>query len=593
MRRSAWSFVLVLLLIACGPGTAEPELAPASTTSLAEPAETSAQATPPPLPEPTDTPLSPGRTALPQPSEPPVPASPTPVSREPAWWDDTVFYEIFVRSFCDSNGDGIGDLRGLIEKLDYLNDGDPATNQDLGVTGLWLMPISASPSYHGYDVIDYYTVNPEYGTNDDFKCLVDEARQRGVRVIVDLVLNHTSDQHPWFLDSASGPDAERRDWYLWSETDPGYLGPWGEPVWHYRNGAYYYGIFWSGMPDLNLENSEVTAELYEVARYWLEEMEADGFRLDAARHYVEEGKEQSHTPATHTWLQDFRAFSKGVDPEMLTVGEIWDVSDAVATYAGRDVDLAFEFSLAQAILLSVNEGSATALASAMKEVQRLYPEGGYAPFLTNHDQNRVMDELGRDPDKAKLAATVLLTLPGVPFVYYGEEIGMTGSKPDELIRTPMQWTSELHAGFTTGQPWEPVNEGYEERNVEAQSTDADSLLNHYRALVALRHAHPSLRSRAFQAAESTDGSIYAYLRHAEGEMVLVVLNLGAGVASEYALNLADTSLDPGPYTAIDLLTGTEAALLGVESNGAINGYQPLPELPARSALVLQLAAGEE
>ena len=578
VRKCLCLFVAALVLAGCGRATFPPVAMPASTTPSPEPAETVAPPTATPTLVPTDT---------------PPPDTPTPLPSVPAWWDDAVFYEVFVRSFYDSDGDGVGDLPGLIEKLDYLNDGDPATDSDLGVGGLWLMPIFPSASYHGYDVTDYYAVNPEYGTLEDFRRLMAGARQRGMHVIVDLVLNHTSDEHPWFLDSASGPDAGRRDWYVWSDTDPGFLGPWGQPVWHEKNGAYYYGLFWGGMPDLNLENSAVTAELHNVARFWLDEMRADGFRLDAARHYIEDGKVQAHTPETHSWLQGFYAFVKELNPEVLTVGEIWDVSDVVSTYVGGELDLAFEFSLAKAILLSVNDGSATALTSAMKEVQRLYPEGGYATFLTNHDQNRIMDELGGDPAKARLAATILLTLPGVPFVYYGEELGMTGSKPDELIRTPMQWTSGSQAGFTTGTPWQPVNEGYEQVNVDVQSADPDSLLNHYRRLVALRNDHPALRSLAFQVAESPARSVYAYLRHAEGEAILAVLNLGQEATGEALFTLRDSSLAAGHYIAVDLLSGEEAQPLSVEAGGAVNGYLPVPELPARSAVLLRLDSAEE
>jgi len=578
MRKYQWLLAALFALAGCGRATFPPVAMPASTTPSAEPAETLAPSTATPTPVPTDTPL---------------PATPTSLPSVPAWWGDAVFYEVFVRSFYDSDGDGVGDLPGLIEKLDYLNDGDPATDSDLGVGALWLMPIFPSASYHGYDVTDYYAVNPGYGTLEDFERLMAGARQRGMHVVVDLVLNHTSDQHPWFLDSASGPQAGRRDWYVWSDTDPGFLGPWGQPVWHEKNGAYYYGLFWGGMPDLNLENSAVTAELYNVARFWLEEMGADGFRLDAARHYIEDGKVQAHTLETHNWLQGFYAFVKELNPKVLTVGEIWDVSDVVSTYVGGELDLAFEFSLAKAILLSVNEGSATALASAMKEVRRLYPEGGYATFLTNHDQNRVMDGLGGDLAKARLVATILLTLPGVPFVYYGEEIGMAGSKPDELIRTPMQWTSGPQAGFTTGTPWEPVNGGYEQVNVDAQSVDPDSLLNHYRRLVALRNDHPALRSLAFQAAESAARSVYAYLRHAEGEAILVVLNLGQEATDEALLTWRDSSLAAGRYVAVDLLSGEEAQPLSVEASGAVSGYLPVPELPARSALLLRLDSAEE
>lgn len=553
MRRVGLLVVLVCLVVGCGsPATATPW-----------PTDTSVAPTDTPPPSPTPTP-------------PPSPA---------AWWDDAVFYEVFVRSFYDSNGDGKGDLPGLIEKLDYLD--------ELGVTGLWLMPIFASPSYHGYDVTDYYTVNPDYGSNDDFRRLMDEAHRRGMRVIVDLVLNHTSDQHPWFVDSASGPDAVHRDWYIWSDTDPGYLGPWGQQVWHAKNGAYYYGLFWGGMPDLNLENPAVSAELHSVARFWLAEMGADGFRLDAARHYIEEGKVQANTPETHAWLTDFRAFAKSVNPEMLTVGEIWDVSDLVATYLDDELDLAFEFSLAKAILLSVNEGRVTPLESAMKEVQRLYPEGGFATFLTNHDQNRVMDELGRDVGKARLAATLLLTLPGVPFVYYGEEIGLTGSKPDELIRTPMQWTAGEHAGFSTAHPWEPVNWGYEEKNVEVLSADPGSLLTHYRALIALRRASTALRRGGFFPLQSADRAVYAFLRYAPGEQVLVLVNLGDEAAGDYALSGRGSPLLPGEYGATDLLTGSPVAPLVVGADGALEDYQPLPHLPARGPLILRLTPGGE
>ncbi|MCB1058058.1 MAG: alpha-amylase, partial [Acidobacteria bacterium] len=208
-------------------------------------------------------------------------APPEPVQWDLDWADGAVFYEIFVRSFADSDGDGIGDFKGLTAKLDYLNDGDPATTGDLGIEGIWLMPVFASPSYHGYDTTDYDAVNPEYGTLEDFETFLAEAHRRGIRVIVDLVLNHTSAQHPWFVASASSPDSPKRDWYEWSDTDPGWTRPWGEPgapTWHEKNGAYYYGIFWSGMPDLNFRNPEVREEAKRLARQWLDRG-VDGFRL--------------------------------------------------------------------------------------------------------------------------------------------------------------------------------------------------------------------------------------------------------------------------------------------------------------------------
>ncbi|MBE9472169.1 MAG: alpha-amylase, partial [Chloroflexi bacterium] len=209
----------------------------------------------------------------------PPPTSPPESAASSFWWNDAIFYEIFVRSFYDSDGDGVGDLNGLIEKLDYLNDGDPATTDDLGVTGLWLMPISQSPSYHGYDVADYLTVDDEYGTNEDFRRLMEEAHKRDIRVIVDLVLNHTSSQHPWFQSARDDVDSPYRDFYVWSEENPGYKSPWGGQVWHRTSSGYYYGIFWEGMPDLNYDNPAVTTEMEEVIRFWLEDMGADGFRL--------------------------------------------------------------------------------------------------------------------------------------------------------------------------------------------------------------------------------------------------------------------------------------------------------------------------
>ncbi len=285
----------------------------------------------------------------------------------PNWWDDAVFYEVFVRSFFDSDGDGNGDLDGLIEKLDYLNDGDPATTGDLGVTGVWLMPIVQSPSYHGYDATDYYTVEADYGTNEDFRRLIDEAHGRGIHVIVDLMLNHTSSQHPWFLEAAGDPNSARRSWYVWRSDDPGHRTPWGEPVWFPLNDEYYHGIFWEGMPDLNFRNPSVTAEMYEVARFWLEEMGVDGFRLDAVRHLIEKGDQYIGTQETHQWLVQWDDFIDQVDPQTLTVGEIWDASVEVAPYVTNDeVDIAFEFALADAILGSVNAENPSAFVSTLQ-----------------------------------------------------------------------------------------------------------------------------------------------------------------------------------------------------------------------------------
>ncbi|MCI0479529.1 alpha-amylase, partial [Candidatus Uhrbacteria bacterium] len=304
---------------------------------------------------------------------------------ETPWWRDAVVYEVFVRSFQDSDGDGKGDLAGLIDRLDYLNDGDPATSDDLGVTALWLMPIMESPSYHGYDVTDYLKVDAEYGTGDDFARLIDEAHRRGMRVILDLVLNHTSTLNPWFFTSLSR-SSSTRDWYVWSDVDPGYAGPWGQQVWHPRGGAFYYGLFWSGMPDLNYRTPDVTARMLEVARTWLVDRRVDGFRLDAARHLIEDGVAQEDTVATRDWLAEFRAAVRTWSPDAYVVGEVWSEPETIAKYVGSGIDQGFEFTLADAILSGIRDGSASRIRDALSRVLRVYPDGAFATFLSNHDQ---------------------------------------------------------------------------------------------------------------------------------------------------------------------------------------------------------------
>lgn len=540
---------------------------------------------------PTAVPPTPTTIATPIPPTPTV--IPTPVSLLPPgsdglpWWNDTVFYEVFVRSFKDSDGDGIGDLNGLIEMLDYLNDGDPTTTDDLGVTGIWLMPIMDSPSYHGYDVVDYYTVNPEYGTNEDFQRLMEEAHKRGIRVIVDLVLNHTGRDHPWFVESRD-PNSERRDWYVWSDTDPGYAGPWGQQVWHRTLNGYYYGVFWDGMPDLNLENPDVTAEMLAAAGFWLEEMGADGFRLDAIKHLIEDGRVQENTPATHEWLQAFYTFYKEVNPDAFAVGEAWTTTREVLDYTGDEVDIAFQFDLAEDILNSVKRGNGSAVANRLNSITATYPRGQYATFLTNHDQNRVMSQLIGNEDRARIAASILLTSPGVPFIYYGEEIGLMGAKPDEDIRRPMQWTSDnIKVGFTTGSPWRRPGSDYETRSVALQTDDPDSLLNHYRQLIQLRNAHEALRVGDWLEVQSSPNRVYAFLRYTGDETVLVVINMSNQVVDDYTLNLDSGPLAAGS-TAVLLLGDGAVTSPTVNATGGFSNYAPLAELPPFSTFVIDL-----
>ncbi len=505
------------------------------------------------------------------------------------WWNDSVFYEIFVRSFYDSDGDGIGDFNGITAKLDYLNDGKPETTSDLGVTGIWLMPINPSPSYHGYDVTDYLAVNPEYGTMEDFKNMVNEAHARGIRVIIDLVLNHTSRDHPWFVASRD-PASEYRDYYVWVDENPGYNGPWGQKVWIAHSTGYYYALFWDGMPDLNYTNPAVTEEMNAVVSFWLTETGIDGFRLDAARHLIEEGMLQENTDSTHAWYENFRPMYKAINPEAVTVGEVWDDLNAIKAYVeGDELDLAFQFGLAEAFVASANEGNAGTAIGELRLTYKLLPPLQYAPFLTNHDTNRVMSQLGGDVNKAKVAASMLLTTPGVPFLYYGEEVGLMGVKPDEDIRRPMQWSAEKNAGFSTTFPWRSPGKGWETNNVALETDDPNSLLSHYRTLIHIRSQHAALRVGETWSLRADNPALYAILRASSEETVLVIVNLSEAAVSGYTLTLEESGIAPGEYRAFPILGAVdELAPLTFAEDGGFSGYAPLPEIPAYGTLIIQL-----
>ena len=516
----------------------------------------------------------------------------TPFPLAAGWWDGAVCYEIFVRSFYDSNGDGIGDLNGIAQKLDYVNDSDPKTTKDLGANCIWLMPIMESPSYHGYDTTDYYAVNHEYGTNDDFKTLVAEAHKRGIRVILDLVLNHTSKQSPWFQQAAKDPASPYRDWYLWSKDKPGYKNPWGEDPWRQSSARneYYYAIFSVTQPDLNYRNPAVTAEARKISAFWLNDMGADGFRLDAIKHLIENGPNQQHTPETHAWLRDYRAFLQQTKPGAFTVGEVFgDPVATLRTYYPDQLDEYFEFDVAQNIVAAASGGIAPPFISAVTTAEAVLPYNRWAPFLTNHDQNRVMSTLGNDMGKARIAATALLTLPGLPFVYYGEEIGMTGQKPDERIRTPMQWTSDgATGGFTSGKPWEALQKDTPTVNVGAQDADPGSLLNLYRALITLHTTNPALRGGAFVPLRTSNGAVAAFLRQAADETVLVVLNFSKVAASNVTLDLAKSTLGAGDYQLAPLLGEQASAPLTVGDGGDITGSMPWPSLAPQTGYIATL-----
>ncbi len=502
-------------------------------------------------------------------------------------------YEIFVRSFYDSDGDGIGDLNGLIQKLDYINDGDPAAQGDLGARCIWLMPIAASPSYHGYDVTDYYRVQHEYGTNEDLKRLVAEAHRRGIRVLVDLVLNHASSEHPYFKHALLHDDSPYRDWFIWLPRHPGVKNPWGGDNWHRSpvREEYYYGFFWGGMPDLNYEAPAVREEAMRVATFWLEELGVDGFRLDAIKHLVErdQGRVVEHVPATHEFLREFAAHVHRVAPGAFTIGEVWDSIGAMMRYYPDQLDAYFAFEASDAILESLRAGSAQALLLPFVRLQREISAERWSPFLRNHDQTRTLTVLGGDVARAKIAATLLLTLPGLPFVYYGEEIGMTGDKPDPRLRTPMHWSLGPAAGFTSGVPWEPLQPDSLTANVEVQEADPNSLLNEYRRLIHLRAEHPALGGGDLVPLAGSTDAVVAYLRRKDDRTVLVVANLSAASLSGVSLSSEGRVLPAARYDVRSLIGSQHGATLSVGGDGRIVGYVPMGSLGPLESHIFELS----
>ncbi len=490
------------------------------------------------------------------PSHPPThPPSPTPIPppavHAPAWPHDAIIYEVFVRSFWDSDGDGIGDLRGLTAMLDYLNDGDPATTTDLGVNAIWLMPVFASPSYHGYDATDYYTVHPAYGTNEDLVTLVKEAHKRGIRVILDFVAGHTSDRHPFFVDAHRNPASKYTPFYQWLDAENvGYVS--------------FAGV--SSMPSLNYDSPETVAYMLDVARFWMDldgdgdyTDGIDGFRCDYAK------------GPPHAFWQQLRAETKKLNPDFYLLAEVWDGDTRLlAEYYADQFDATFDFPLYFTLGGDETEVGDGVLAGAMSPLfievslrgrEKLYPPGAQSvTFISNHDTNRVMSDVEGDVRRAKLGATLLLTLPGTPLIYYGEEIGMAGVKGDgrpywdEPRREPLDWyAAEAGPGMTTWfKPAGRHNQPHDGVSVEEQRGVAGSLWEHYRALIALRMAHPALRSGDRTSVRADNDNVYAFLRAAGSERILVVLNF-ADEPADVTLGLDAV----GACAVRDLLTGED------------------------------------
>jgi glycosidase len=496
------------------------------------------------------------------------PATPAPAATRPS---SGVWYEIFVRSWYDTNGDGIGDLNGVTAKLDYL--------KSLGVDGIWLMPINPSPSYHGYDVTDYQAVNPQYGTLADFRRLADAAHQRGIRVIIDMVINHTSDQSPWFK-AALDPKSPYRDWYTWAGkyTDLESGSAAGDRAWQAAGKQHYLGIFASSMPDLNYDNPAVRAAMIEAGRFWLKQG-ADGFRLDAARHIYENFPWDVDDPAALAknldWWNAYRRGLDAVNPHTYLVGEVTQpAATDLAPYL-KPLDAVFNFPLAVQLIDAAKSERNQGLGPTLDRSYAAYQAVGGraikdAPFLSNHDQERVMSQLDGNPRHMRTAAAMLLTLPGEPYVYYGEELGTLGRKPDPALREPMRWERSTRAkGETTWEATDPANGAAV--SVEAEQADPHSLLHLYTRLIHWRSEVPALRDGGFRAYPEASDHLAAWERTAGRDTVLVVHNL-SGAAQTMALDV------PGEprFTRVLKQTGPGAAIHG----GTLS-------VPAYTSVVLQ------
>jgi alpha-glucosidase len=479
------------------------------------------------------------------------------------WWQRGIIYQIYPRSFMDSNGDGVGDLPGIISKLDYLH--------WLGIDAIWLSPIFPSPmADFGYDVSDYSDIHPLFGTLADFDHLVAEAHRRSLKVLLDYVPNHTSDQHPWFVASRSARHHPKRDWYLWHDAAPdggppnNWRSVFGGSAWEWdaTTGQYYYHAYLTQQPDLNWRHPEVQAAMLDVLRFWLERG-VDGFRVDALRQLMKDEQLRDNPPnpayhpdqgpyhallpvyttdrpEVHDMIALMRRLVDSYDARLL-IGELYLPIERLVTYygvGGSGVHLPFNFHL---ILVSWQARQIEAL---IRTYEAALPPGGWPNWvLGNHDQHRLATRLGSA--QARVAAMLLLTLRGTPTLYYGDELGLHDVViPAELVhdpweknvpglglgrdpeRTPMPWESTPNAGFTSGTPWLPVSPDYPTINVAAQRDDPTSMLTLYRRLIALRRATPALSIGSYLGLEAP-GNVLAYIRTHAGQRCLMVLNLGS------------------------------------------------------------------
>lgn len=506
------------------------------------------------------------------------------------WYRETSFYQIFPRSFYDSDGDGIGDISGIIQKLDYI--------KSLGVGGIWLNPTFPSPSYHGYDITDYYNVNPQFGTIDDLKKLIAEAKKRNIRILLDLVINHTSSEIDWFKKS------ELRDkffdsWYVWTEKIPssegkyGWSKPWSRgnspwEVWSFSNvrKEYYYSAFWRGMPDLNLKNPDVVNEIYKISRYWLE-MGVGGFRLDAVRYLIETGpaEGQADTEDTIIFLKNFNSFCKKVNTESFNIGEVWTANETV--YKHKDsLDGCFDFELREVLASTVGYGPRVGkfneYIEKMKNLTKSVENWKFFyPFSSNHDVTRIHNIIFKRPDnfeRLKLFYTLLFTLPGNPFIYYGDEIGMVNSpylRGDMAFRDPMVWDNSENVGFTKGNPWTSVNPD-PVINVKYQINDKNSVLNHVIKLSSIRNKYKVLINGDIKIIKnSTPERVVSFVRYDKTNAVIMVVYPYPSETNT-TLYLDDEIFSiVKDKTLADIFTGTKISITNKEINFNFVSYTNL------------------
>lgn len=483
------------------------------------------------------------------------------------WWQTGIIYQIYPRSFQDESGDGVGDLNGIRRRLPYL--------AELGVDAVWLSPIFPSPmADFGYDVSDYTGIDPAFGTLDEFDALLEAAHRHGLKLLLDLVPNHTSDRHPWFVESRTSRENPKRDWYIWRDPAPGggppnnWLSEFGGGAWQYdeQTKQYYCHTFLAAQPDLNWRNPDVRRAIHDVMRFWLKR-DVDGFRVDVIWHLIKDDQFRDNPPdpgyaagqqkpkrsliplytADRPEVHDvIREMRRVVDEfsDRLLIGEIYLPIERLVAYYGHDLSelqLPFNFALLNA------PWDARTIAALIEEYERLLPAGGWPNWvLGNHDRPRIASRVGAA--QARNAALLLLTLRGTPTVYYGDELGMEQvAIPDQAAhdpvahnlpglglgrdgcRTPMQWDAGRYAGFSSVKPWLPLETNYQERNVAALQADDTSIYHLHRRLIALRRRHPALQTGGYRPL-APGGDVLAFVREAGEERICVVLNMGAAPA---------------------------------------------------------------